>query len=150
MSDIIVCKVPVSEHCPSGVVYVVPSPNVSMKRALQDIPKDTIFHWVESRDNIPQDRYFRNALTIDENTKTIGVDMEKARLVHIDKLRVTRNAQLSALDAEYMKALEMEDKAKQDEIKAKKQALRDMPLDPGFANPKTPEELKAFCPDCLK
>lgn len=150
MSDIIVCKVPVSAECPSGVKFVIPSPNVSLKTALGSIPSDTISHWVESRDNVPQDRYFRNAWSASTDAKKVLVDMAKAKAVHVEKLREVRNEKLSQLDTEFMRAIEAKDVAKQNAISAKKQALRDMPLDPGFDRHSTPDALKAFVPESLK
>ncbi len=150
MSDVIVCKVPVSADCPSGVKYVIPSPNVSVKSAMKTLPSNVMGFWIEHRDNLPKDRYFRNALHADIDAKSVSVNMDMARAIHIDVLRADRNQKLEKLDVEYMKALESKDEAKQAEIQALKQKLRNMPQDAAFNLAATPDELKNTIPEYLK
>ena len=78
----------------------------------------------------------------------IKVNLEKAKEIQKNHWRALRKPLLAALDTEFMLALESEDKAKQKEIKAKKQALRDI-TKTDLSQVTTPEELKAVWPDVL-
>jgi hypothetical protein len=91
---------------------------------------------------IPNDRTFRGAWRHD-----LGIDMDKARDIHRDKLRRLREPVLAALDIELSRAFN--DAAKQSEIEAKRQALRDVTADPAIDAAKTPEELKTVIPGSL-
>lgn len=79
----------------------------------------------------------------------INLNIEKARDIHRNNLRRVRALELSSLDAEYMKALEEGDIAKQEEIKQKKQILRDLPECSGICTATTCEELCNHWPDEL-
>jgi len=79
----------------------------------------------------------------------ITVDMTKAREIKRDMIRAERNPLLEKLDVEYMRAQESGDTALQQEIAAKKQALRDATVDPVIDSAATPDELKAARPEAL-
>ena len=70
-----------------------------------------------------------------------GIDMAKAREIHITNIRTARTPKLQELDVEFQKALETS--ADTSAIVAKKQALRDAPADSGIASASTADELKA-------
>jgi len=55
----------------------------------------------------------------------IGIDINKAKEIHKDKIREVRNPLLQAKDVEYIRAQEVGDTEKVVEIVAEKQALRD-------------------------
>ena len=55
----------------------------------------------------------------------IGIDINKAKEIHKDKIREVRNPLLQAKDVEYMRAQEAGNTEKVAEIVAEKQALRD-------------------------
>lgn len=55
----------------------------------------------------------------------IGINVDKAKEIHKDKIRQVRNPLLEKKDVEYMRAQEVGDTAKVAEIVAEKQALRD-------------------------
>jgi hypothetical protein len=57
---------------------------------------------------------------------SIGINVEKAKQIHKDKIRSVRNPLLEKKDVEYIRALEVGDTAKVAEIVADKQALRDV------------------------
>jgi hypothetical protein len=101
---------------------------------------------ITEKSNLPESRDFRNAWTDDNPTETVDVNMEKARGIHLNKLRELRKPKLDALDKEYMKADEMSNTAKKVEIAAKKQALRDIPQTLDLSIAQTPDELKAIIP----
>lgn len=76
----------------------------------------------------------------------ITVNMDKAREIKKDMIRAERKEKLEALDVDFMRAVEAGDTAKQAEVSAKKQALRDATDDPAIASASTPDELKAVNP----
>lgn len=78
---------------------------------------------------------------------TPKVNMTKARVVHMDKIRVERNAELVKEDLNMIKALEVGDSATQAAINTKKQTLRDIPATFDITTGvDTPEKLKAKWP----
>lgn len=79
----------------------------------------------------------------------IIVNMTKALEIKKDMIRAERAPLLAALDIEMMRAIESGNSAKQAEIAAKKQALRDATKDPVLTQAATPEELKAATPSAL-
>lgn len=95
------------------------------------------------KDVIPTDRAFRNAWKSDP--AGIAVDMAKAKAIHLDRMRAARAPLLAALDVESVRATEDKDNAKLAEVKAAKQALRDVTnVDLSAAD--TPEKLKEIWP----
>lgn len=74
---------------------------------------------------VPANRDFRGAWSLSGNV--ISEDLTKAKELFKDKVREVRNPKLTALDADYMKALEDGDTAAQSAIATVKQALRDAP-----------------------
>ena len=77
----------------------------------------------------------------------VNVNMTKARLIHMDRIRVVRNAELTAKDITFMRAVEAGDTDAQATIGTEKQVLRDIPatfdLTTGVT---TPTQLKARWP----
>ena len=80
----------------------------------------------------------------------ITINMQKAVEIKKDMVRVARQPLLEALDIEMMRAIESGDAAKQAEVSAKKQALRDATQDPVILNAQTPDQLKAATPAALQ
>lgn len=56
----------------------------------------------------------------------IGINVDKAKEIHKNKIRSVRNPLLEQKDVEYIRALELGDTAKVAEVVAEKQALRDV------------------------
>ena len=79
----------------------------------------------------------------------ITVDMTKAREIKRDMIRTERKPLLEKLDVEFMRAQEAGDTTLQQEIAARKQALRDVTADPAIDAATTPDELKAVRPAIL-
>jgi hypothetical protein len=94
----------------------------------------------------PEDRTFRNAWTLADGAE-IAVEMQKARELWKDKMRKARAPLLAALDVEMSRAFK--DGARQEEIEARRQALRDVTADPAIEAAKTPEELRLVWPETL-
>tara|TARA_R110000772_G_scaffold117744_1_gene223360 strand:+ start:107 stop:463 length:357 start_codon:yes stop_codon:yes gene_type:complete len=93
---------------------------------------------------LPAERTFRNAWEANSGTGLISVEMEAARDIWRDKIRLERTEPLESLDTAFMKALESG--ADTTQIVADKQALRDAPSDPAIDAATTPEELAAVQP----
>lgn len=109
-------------------------------------PEGAVFVDVD-KSEIPSERTFRNAWI--KNGKSITVDMPKAKEIQIERWRIARKPLLEKLDVEYMIALEQENGVRMSEIKAKKQALRDV-TKTDLSKIATPEELKTVWPEILQ
>ena len=70
-----------------------------------------------------------------------GIDMAKAREIHKNNIRASREILLAQLDIEFQKALETS--ASTTDIVSKKQALRDAPAAVGITTASNTTELKA-------
>jgi hypothetical protein len=77
----------------------------------------------------------------------IKVNMDKAKVIQMDKIREVRNKELTKKDVEYMKALEADDGSAAT-VAAEKKALRDIPQTFDLTTD-TPEELKEKWPEGL-
>lgn len=103
--------------------------------------------------DIPSDRTFRNAWTPD-----LTVDIAKARGVWKQKMRTARVPKFALLDAEadilnekYVAGtISADERTRFAQVTALKKELRDVTAHPGIAAARTPDELKAVWPDCLK
>ena len=81
-----------------------------------------------------------------ERLMPINVNMTKARVIHMDAIRVVRNAELAAKDITIMRAVEAGDTSAQATIGTEKQVLRDIPATFDLTDAATPEALKALWP----
>jgi len=57
---------------------------------------------------------------------SIGINVDKAKALHKEKIREVRNPLLAAEDINFMRAVEAGDTDTQSSVAAKKQALRDV------------------------
>lgn len=106
-----------------------------------------VVSWREMpRSAIPQDRYFRNAWTDETPELTIEIDMPKAREIHKAHIRRARAPMLAALDVEYQRADEADDRTAKADVAGRKQQLRDATEHPDIAAAKTPVEIKKVWP----
>jgi hypothetical protein len=76
---------------------------------------------------------------------TPRVNMEKARRVHMDRIRTVRDAELVKLDVDSLRAIEAGDSPTQASIASKKQILRDIPQTFDLTA-RTPQQLKGQWP----
>lgn len=104
--------------------------------ALKDVPNGFNYR-ITDASNIPTDRTFRDAWTDANPTETVDVDMEKARDIHMNNIRLLRDKKFKELDVETMKG---------NNVQAQKQVLRDIPQTFDLSNANTPEELKILIP----
>lgn len=127
---------------PNGQVAVVVS-SKDVNTAIKDVPQRTEYKIVES---IDIDDEFFNAYEFDKDSGA-KINIPKAKQVQLNKFRVARTPLFEKLDVEFMRAVEAGDASKQQEIVAKKQALRDV------TTTSLPDDLagiKATWPDVLK
>lgn len=80
---------------------------------------------------------------------SLMVDMERAREVQRDRLRMERKPLLKALDIQFMRAVECANITVQQEIAMKKQVLRDIPNHPAIATATNTTILRALTLDVL-
>ena len=90
-------------------------------------------------EDIPTDRTFRAAWR--DRGHCIDHCMDTCRAVHKARLRAMRAPLLAALDIEYQRADEVEDKEEKKRIAKRKQELRDITADPRIESAATPGEL---------
>jgi len=133
------------------VAIVIPTPEFiagggDLERLVAKSIPVGIDYEVYYAEDIPADRYFRNAWVLDEGIK---VHRATAEQIHLNKLREIRDDKLEVLDIEYQKALEFRDDAAMNAIANKKKKLRDMPEDVDFSGLSL-DALKDFVPDVLK
>jgi len=80
----------------------------------------------------------------------IIVNMAKARVIHMDRIRAVRNAELVKEDVTFMRAVEAGDTSAQSTVATKKQVLRDIPATFDITTDvDTPEQLHAKWPSEL-
>lgn len=77
---------------------------------------------------------------------TVKVNMPKARVLHMDRIRGPRNEALAKLDVDFMRALEAGDATEQQRVVTQKQILRDIPQTFDLEKHKTPEALRKAWP----
>ena len=114
-----------------------------------DDPKSKrINHKIVPHDYVPSNWQFRNAFT--DNGLAVVVDMDKAREIQLNRIRVARNAKLKDLDVPFMRALESGNQTAIQMITEQKRILRDLPktfdITTGVL---TPEQLSAKWPAVL-
>lgn len=101
-------------------------------------------------EDLPESREFREAWK-DEGNGKLSHDMPKVRGIHLERLRAQRNKLIEAEDVEFTKALGKKDQKKADEVEAKRQKLRDVPVtaQPLLEAAQTVEEVKAITIETL-
>lgn len=77
-----------------------------------------------SPQSLPKDREFRGAWKLSGDS--IVEDLERAKAIKLEKIRIERKPLLEALDAEFMQAVERDDAVEKARIVAEKQKLRDV------------------------
>ena len=77
---------------------------------------------------------------------TAKVNMAKARLIHMNRIRKARNKELAAKDITFMRAVESGDTAAQATIATEKQVLRDLPATFNLSGKNTSSTLHAAWP----
>ncbi|QDP52541.1 MAG: hypothetical protein GOVbin4691_33 [Prokaryotic dsDNA virus sp.] len=138
MSDVIIWKQD------NGVVAVThPAGNCGLTTeeiAQKDVPDGKPYN-IRDSSELPDASIFRDAWVVDEETWTISTDMELAREVWRNKIRLARASKWEEVDALWFQAMETPD-GDVDSIVNKKQLLRDYPNQESIAEAETIEELQ--------
>jgi|TARA_R110000868_G_scaffold89762_2_gene249686 multidrug efflux pump subunit AcrB len=111
-------------------------------------PNKYISHREMPEEAIPLDRTFRDAWADTTPELTIDIDMAKARSIHLERIRIKRNTELSKLDIQATKAQDIGDTETLTQIRVRKQELRDLPstLASTIASAVSVDALKAIQP----
>ena len=128
-----------------GVAIVIGAPGISKELVLErSIPETAIKVREIVAADLPQDRYFRNAWTDEFPGPQIDINMEKARVIQMENIKLSRDLELKRLDTEQLKVIT--DPIAVQAIEDEKQVLRDIPQTFDLTIASTPEELKALWP----
>lgn len=90
---------------------------------------------------------FRDAWV--DTGSAVEINMPKARVIHLGRIRAIRDRELAALDVPFMRAVEVGDSTEQARIGTDKQTLRDIPQSFPLDGYATSDALKAAWPDGL-
>ena len=123
------------------LAVIIPTGDVN--DCIKDVPPDTEYAIVDDLGDLDNE-YFDAFVYHDLGLKC---DIDKAKLIHLDKFRSARVPKLAALDVQYMKAIEVDDHAAASAVATKKQELRDVTK---IVLPDTLPEIKSVWPDILK
>lgn len=123
---------------PDGGVSIVQftSENPTEEDIRRSVPEGA--HW-ELFEDCPIDRTFRDAWARVDKGK-VGVNMAKAREIHMGRIRKVRDEELARLDVEQLRG---------NEVAARKQTLRDIPATFDLSQAQTPEALDTLWPSEL-
>lgn len=117
--------------------------------ALKDVPDGLTYH-ITDVSNIPDDRTFREAWTDDNLGETVDVDMVKARVIQMDRIRALRAEKFIEMGFPTKLNSELEAATISQATRDALQALRDIPQTYDLSIATTPEELKYRIPDEVK
>jgi hypothetical protein len=128
-----------------GAICIVhPAPGYALETVIASaVPPGTAHHIIDA-DQLPQDRYFREAWKLEDGA--LVIDIDKAKDVQRNVWRKLRSPKLTALDLAFMRALEAGNAVAQSEITAQKTALRDVTL---TELPNDPEGIRETMPSIL-
>lgn len=109
----------------------------------------SVYHQYENRFPDDKDSYFHDSYDHSPE-RGVFVDMEKAKIFHINKLREIRKEKFNNLGFPVKLNPELENSILSDETKAKLKELRDFPQNMNLSNVMDHNELRNIIPDCLK
>ncbi len=89
----------------------------------KDVRPNAAEWFIVEHDEIPFDRYFRDAWDLVDGK--VVVDVDKAKSIKLDRIRIDRNKALDASDKEVAKL--MDQGSDLTAIRGRRQALRDIP-----------------------
>tara|TARA_R100000995_G_scaffold15148_1_gene5908 strand:- start:3173 stop:3652 length:480 start_codon:yes stop_codon:yes gene_type:complete len=113
----------------------------------KDIPDDKQSSAIIIDKSQVPDRKFRDSWK--QESSSVVEDMTKARAIHMDRIRVYRNAELAKEDINYQIALEQDNNSKKNSVASKKQMLRDIPSTFNLSGATNGTELDALWPSEL-
>jgi len=96
---------------------------------------------------LPISRKFRDAWK--QESSSVVEDMDKAKAIHLDRIRVYRNAELVKEDIKFQRALEADSAYDKAGVIAKKETLRNLPATFDLSGASNGNELDALWPSEL-
>ena len=114
----------------------------------QTYPCKSSYHQYENRFPNDEDGYFHEAYDHSQE-QGVFVDMEKAKVLHINKLREIRKQKFIDLGFPHKLNPQLEDAILDESIKSKLKELRDFPQNLDLSNVNDHNELKNIIPLCL-
>jgi hypothetical protein len=127
-----------------GIIKIVIPCIEDLTKVIARCVPDGVDYTVIEDNATPPDRTFRNAWEL--SGQRVVVNMPKARVIHMDRIRAARDAQLKQLDVDYIKADEGGNAMAKATIAAEKTRLRDIPQTFDLSLATTPETLAALWP----
>ena len=113
----------------------------------KDIPADKQSSAIIIDKSQVPDRKFRDSWK--QESSSVVEDMTKAKAIHMDRIRVYRNAELAKEDINYQIAFEQDNNSKKNSVASKKQMLRDIPSTFNLSGATNGTELDALWPSEL-
>lgn len=107
----------------ADLCVIHPAEGTPMEALVLAVPEGAAYIAMDVED-LPEDRYFRDAWKLVGGSLTIDIELAKA--VQRNRWRKLRAPKLDALDLAYLRAIEAGDSALQADIAATKAALRDV------------------------
>ena len=111
------------------VKVVHPAPEALQTLTIQDIADKVVpsgvSHRITDKSNIPSDREFRDDWTDANPGDTVDVDLAKAKVTQMDRIRAARDAKWSEFDQRYIAAERNGDDLSA--LNTERQTLRDIP-----------------------
>jgi len=132
---------------------VIPAPDYSgtmedlLERVVPENCKDSAD--IVDVDTVESDRTFRNAW-VTEQGKSVEVDLDKSKVLAIQKVRQARVPKFVELDVAYQRAVEEDDSDAKTAVVVKKQTARDAPADSRIDNASDEVELKTAMEAVIK
>ena len=132
---------------------VIPAPDYSgtmedlLERVVPENCKDSAD--IVDVDAVESDRTFRGAW-VTEQGKSVEVDLDKSKVLAIQKVRQARVPKFVELDVAYQRAVEEDDSDAKTAVVVKKQTARDAPADSRIDNASDEVELKTAMEAVIK
>ena len=108
------------------------------------------FRVVSTGVSLPSGRMFRTAWTDANPGAQVDVDMNKARAIHMNRIRAARDDELARSDVELARAEDAGDTVQVARLRDKRKALRDIPQTFDLTAATKPDELVQLWPDELQ
>ena len=139
---------------PAGTTHIVHPSQLGLEQGMdviieRSVPKEATSYRIAHRDDLPKDREFRDAWTDKFDTPTVDIDLDKAKIIHLDRLRAERDDKLKELDVEVIKALGQKDDKQLQILENEKEMLRTIPERFQTIDIQTVDQLKSIKLDNL-
>jgi hypothetical protein len=123
--------------------------DIEVRKWNESADSNSVYHQYEDRFPDDNDAYFHDAYDHHPD-KGVFIDIAKARILHLNKLRQLRGKKFIDLGFPNRLNPQVENTILDDVIKLKLKELRDFPQSLDLSKITDPDELKSIIPDCLK